>query len=321
MPNSKSVSFVIPVYNEAESLAILVGEIHKAAADLALDHEILFVNDGSTDESVAVIRGIMDQDDRVGFLNFRRNFGKAAALAAGFRHAEGDYIVTMDGDLQDDPAELGKLLAKLDDGADCVSGWKENRLDPVDKTLPSKIFNFVVGRVSGVKLHDMNCGYKAYKREAVEDLSLYGEFHRFIPVLLHWQGFKVDEVAVNHRERQFGHSKYGLSRLIKGMFDLFTIVLTTRFSVRPLHIFGLAGMALGLIGGLILSYLSALWFMGLGPIGNRPLLFLGLLCVMVGVNIFGIGLLAEFIQHMAAEGRTPYRLRETIPPRHGVGRD
>ena len=219
----------------------------------------------------------------------------------------------MDGDLQDNPYELKKMLEALKD-ADCVSGWKVRRLDPIDKTLPSKIFNYTVGKVSGIKLNDFNCGYKAYRAEAVKDLDLYGEMHRFIPVLLHWKGFKVTEMGVEHRARKFGSSKYGLSRIIKGFFDLMTVVLTTRFRSRPLHIFGSMGLALSLLGLLILAYLTVLWFVGAGPIGSRPLLFFGIMLVLLGGNIIGIGLVAEFVQNATARNQPAYYVREFHKP-------
>lgn len=313
MQDSDLISFVIPVFNEEESLPELVREILEVCETNSWRSEILFVNDGSTDTSAQVIKALRDQHPEIGLIDFRRNFGKAAALNAGFRAAQGDYVVTMDGDLQDNPYELPKMLAALDN-ADCVSGWKVRRLDPIDKTLPSKLFNATVSKVSGIRLQDFNCGFKAYRAEAVKGLDLYGELHRFVPVLLHWQGFRVAELGVEHRARKFGRSKYGMSRLVKGFFDLMTVVLTTRFRSRPLHIFGSVGLLVSLVGVALLTYLSVLWFLGLGPIGNRPLLFLGMLMVLLGGNIIGIGLVAEFIQHTATSGQTGYNIRDFAPP-------
>lgn len=313
MGEAVDVSFILPVYNEEESLEILVREISEVCAKEKLAHEMIFVNDGSTDGTVDVIRGLMEQHETIGLVDFRRNFGKAAALNAGFSRARGRTVVTMDGDLQDNPYELPKMLAALEK-ADCVSGWKVKRLDPVDKTLPSRVFNFVVGKLSGIKLHDFNCGYKAYRREAIEALDLYGEMHRFIPVLLHWQGFRIAEVGVDHRARQFGKSKYGVTRIVKGFFDLMTVVLMTRFRTRPLHIFGALGLLFGTIGFLMLAYLTVLWFMGLGPIGDRPLLLFGMLLMLLGGNLVGIGLLGELMRNAMAAREKPYVIRAFHAP-------
>lgn len=306
------LSIVVPLFNEAESLGVLVGEIDAAAALIGASHEIIFVNDGSTDGSQAALTAIAQARPNVRLIEFRRNFGKAAALDAGFRAASGDVVFTMDADLQDDPAEMAKFLARLDEGFDVVSGWKQRRQDPLDKTAPSKIFNAVVSRVSGVRLNDFNCGFKAYRAEALDDLALYGELHRFIPVLLHWRGFRIGEVAVNHRARRFGRSKFGASRLFKGALDLATVILNTRYQTRPLHVFGLAGAVLGACGFLILSYLTVLWFAGAGPIGDRPLFFLGILLAVSSLQFFTVGLLGEFIQRQASGGRPQWTVRSTV---------
>ena len=306
------LSIVVPVFNEAESLEPLLAEIDAAAAGIGAPYEIIFVNDGSTDGTQSVLTGLAALRPNVRLIEFRRNFGKAAALDAGFRAACGDIVFTMDADLQDDPAEMAKFLARLDEGYDVVSGWKQHRLDPLDKTAPSKIFNAVVSSVSGVRLNDFNCGFKAYRAEALDDLSLYGELHRFIPVLLHWRGFRIGEVAVNHRARRFGRSKFGAGRLFKGALDLATVVLNTRYRTRPLHVFGLAGAMLGGCGFLILSYLTVLWFAGAGPIGDRPLFFLGILLAVTSLQFFTVGLLGEFIQRQASGGRPAWTVRSTL---------
>jgi glycosyltransferase involved in cell wall biosynthesis len=305
------LSIVVPVFNEADSLLPLLAEIDAAAAGLGAPYEVIFVDDGSTDGSTATLARIARSRPDVRVIEFRRNFGKAAALDAGFRAAAGDVVFTLDADLQDDPAEFAAFLAKLAEGYDVVSGWKHRRLDPLDKTAPSKVFNWVVGRVSGVRLNDFNCGFKAYRAEALEDLTLYGELHRFIPVLLHWRGFRVGEVPVNHRARRFGKSKFGASRLFKGALDLATVILNTRYQTRPLHVFGLAGTLLGASGFLILSYLTVLWFAGAGPIGDRPLFFLGILLAVSSLQFFTVGLLAEFIQRQASGGRPVWTVRST----------
>ena len=218
----------------------------------------------------------------------------------------------MDADLQDDPQEIPSFIAKLEEGYDVVSGWKRVRNDPVNKTLPSRVFNMVVSRLSGIRLNDFNCGFKAYRAEALEGLSLYGELHRFIPVLLHWRGYRIGEIPVNHHARQFGQSKYGLNRLLKGGLDLLGVMLNTRFATRPLHVFGAAGALFGLAGTLVLAYLSLLWIAGYGPIGDRPLLLLGMLLVMTSFQFLTIGLLGEFIQRQGAGYQQPYAIKSTL---------
>ncbi len=294
------VSAIIPVYNEADSLAPLHAEIAAAMVRLGGSHEVIFVDDGSSDGSAAALALLAVAHPNVRVIEFRRNFGKAAALDAGFRAASGEIVVTMDADGQDDPAEIPRFLAKLSEGYDVVSGWKKRRLDPIGKRAPSKLFNAVVSRLCGLRLNDFNCGFKAYRAEALADLRLYGELHRFIPVILHWRGFKVGEIAVNHRARVFGRSKYGLGRFFKGGLDLLTIIVNTRYRSRPLHIFGGAGALVGAAGFAILLYLTVLWMLGEGPIGNRPLLFLGILLATTSLQFFTIGLLGEFIQNQHA---------------------
>ncbi|MEO0982230.1 MAG: glycosyltransferase family 2 protein [Pseudomonadota bacterium] len=310
LAETATISVVVPVYNERESLAALWSEIDAVLGARAPWFEVIFVDDGSTDGSLDVLRGLhAGHPDKIRIIEFRRNFGKAAGLDAGFRQARGDVVFTMDADLQDDPAEIPRFLVKLDEGFDLVSGWKEVRHDPLGKTLPSRVFNTVVSKVGGLMLNDFNCGFKAYRRGAVETLDLYGELHRFVPVLLHWKGFRVGEIAVNHRARKFGQSKYGFGRLFKGALDLMGVVLNTRFASRPLHVFGGVGIAMGATGFAILAYLTALWFMGLGPIGDRPLLLLGMLLVMSSLQFFTIGMLGEFVQRQNARARPGYLIR------------
>ncbi|MEL6474409.1 MAG: glycosyltransferase family 2 protein [Pseudomonadota bacterium] len=311
----RALSIVVPVFNEEESLEQLFQEITAATTPVCDRLQVIFVDDGSSDGSVALLRSMAETHPDITLIEFRRNFGKAAALDAGFRAATGDVVFTMDADLQDDPAEIPDFLNMIDEGYEVVSGWKQVRHDPLGKTLPSKVFNAVVSRMSGIHLNDFNCGFKAYTREALQGLNLYGELHRFIPVLLHWQGFKVGEKVVNHRPRQFGHSKYGFERLFKGALDLFGVVLNTRYATRPLHVFGLMGAVLGVAGMAILSYLTVLWFVGAGPIGNRPLLFLGMLMVMSSLQFLTVGLLGEFIQRQNASGERRYVIRQTTAPR------
>ena len=306
------VSIVVPVLNEEDSVDQLHREILDVFAKIDCDVEIIFVDDGSTDTTPACLAALCAAHETVRLISFRRNFGKAAALDAGFSVARGDVVFTMDADLQDDPAEIPRFLEAIESGYDVVSGWKHKRNDPLDKTLPSKLFNGVVARVSGVKLHDFNCGFKAYRAEALEGLRLYGELHRFIPVLLHWKGFRIGEIPVNHRARQFGKSKYGMGRLFKGALDFLGVMLNTRYATRPLHVFGGAAFLFGGAGFAILAYLSVLWFAGAGPIGDRPLLLLGILMVMTSFQFVTIGLLGEFIQHQGAGRQQRYQIRETM---------
>jgi len=299
--NPRLISIIVPAYNEADSLTCLVAELQTVLQPMTCDYEVIFVDDGSDDDTAHILTHLAKEDAHIRIIEFRRNFGKAAALDAGFEVARGDVIFTMDADLQDDPAEIPNFLAKLNQGYDVVSGWKHVRQDPINKTLPSKVFNSVVSRLSGVRLNDFNCGFKAYRVEATKSLSLYGELHRFIPVLLHWDGFHVGEVAVNHRARQHGVSKYGVGRLFKGALDFLGVLLNTRFATRPLHVFGGAGIVFGGFGAMALTYLSFLWMIGAGPIGSRPLLFFGMLMVMTGFQFLTIGLLGEFIQRQRAQ--------------------
>ncbi len=303
------ISIIIPAYNEADSLSCLEGELRSVLQPMNCAYEIIFVDDGSEDDSARILSELADENPNISIIQFRRNFGKAAALDAGFRVARGEIVFTMDADLQDDPAEIPSFLEKLHEGYDIVSGWKHVRHDPIDKTLPSKLFNGVVSRLSGVRLNDFNCGFKAYRAAAIGGLSLYGELHRFIPVLLYWDGFRVGEIAVNHRPRKHGASKYGVGRLFKGALDFLGVMLNTRYATRPLHVFGGAGFIFGGIGAAALLYLSVLWLIGAGPIGNRPLLFFGMLMVMTGFQFVTIGLLGEFIQRQRTQAKRQYTIR------------
>ena len=292
-----AVSLVIPVHNEAESLPPLIEQCNASLAGAGVEsYEILVVDDGSRDGSWAVLEKLAaDPENHVHARRLRRNFGKAIALSVGFEQAVGSIVVTLDGDLQDDPAEIPRMLAKLDEGFDVVSGWKQNRQDPLGKTLPSRFFNYVTARLSGLRLHDFNCGFKAYRAEVTKSVQLYGELHRYIPVLADHQGFRVAEIAVKHHPRKFGTSKYGIERMLRGAIDLLTVIATTKYLSRPAHLFGGAGFCLSIVGFIQLAYLSVLWFTGNGPIGNRPLLTLGVLCMFTGVQLMCFGLLAELL--------------------------
>ena len=288
------ISVVVPVHDEELSVRPLFEEIQAALEPLERPWEVVYVDDGSTDGTFAALTRLHAQVDNVLIVRLRRNFGKAAALQAGFAQAAGDVVVTIDGDLQDDPAEIPRLLAKLDEGFDLVSGWKVRRRDPLTRRVPSKVFNGVTSAISGVRLHDMNCGLKAYRAEVVRGLRIYGELHRYIPVLAHYRGFRVAELPVNHRPREHGRSRYGVERYVRGFLDLLTVTFMGRYSHRPLHLFGGLGLLLGLAGTLILAYLAVLKVAG-EAIGHRPLLTLGVLLVVVGVQLVSLGLLSELI--------------------------
>jgi dolichol-phosphate mannosyltransferase len=287
------ISVVVPVHDEERSLEPLYDEL-RAALDPVGEWEAVFVDDGSTDGSFAALTRLNADAPNVKVVRLRRNFGKSAALAAGFRHAGGELVVTIDADLQDDPAEIPRLLAKLDEGFDLVSGWKTQRRDPLRRRIPSKVFNGVVGRVSGVRLHDLNCGLKAYRAEVIRNLRVYGELHRFLPVLAHDRGYRVAELPVNHRPREHGRSRYGMERYLRGFLDFLTVWFMGRYRHRPLHLFGTLGLAMSAIGTAVLVYLTVLKLSG-EAIGHRPLLTLGVLLVVVGLQFFSLGLLSELI--------------------------
>jgi glycosyltransferase involved in cell wall biosynthesis len=288
------ISIVVPVHNEEENVGPLLAELAGVLQPTAQAWEVIFVDDGSTDATFAALTRLHAAHGNVRVVRLRRNFGKAAALAAGFAEVTGDVVVTIDGDLQDDPAEIPRLLAKLDEGFDLVSGWKTKRQDPWSRRIPSKLFNRVAGLVSGIRLHDMNCGLKAYRPEVVRGLRLYGELHRYIPVIAHYRGFRVAELPVNHRARAHGRSRYGVERYLRGFLDLLTVTFMGRYRNRPLHLFG--GLGLVLLGGgtAVLAYLTVLKIGG-SSIGQRPLLMLGVLLIVVGMQFLSLGLLSELI--------------------------
>ncbi|MBM3996357.1 MAG: glycosyltransferase family 2 protein [Planctomycetes bacterium] len=310
------ISIVIPVFNEQESLALLHGELVRTAQAASLQVEILFIDDGSTDGSWDVIRGLAEQHPDVHGIRFRRNFGKAAALSAGFAAARGDVIITLDADLQDDPAEIPRFLAKLNEGYDVVSGWKENRLDPWHKVWPSWIFNAMVSWLTGVYLHDHNCGMKCYRAEVFREIRLYGELHRFIPVLAEARGFKVTEITINHRERQFGYSKYGVRRFVKGFLDLLTVKFLTGFGQRPQHLLGSIGLFSFLGGNLAMLYLAITWLLRLyddkwfPPLHERPLLTYAVAALLLGAQMMSIGFLAELMTAYLSKDQESYSVKE-----------
>ena len=313
-PTISSLSVVVPCYNEEGNLPELHQRLSRVLGSLALPYEILIVDDGSTDGTWLTIRALHEADGHVRAIRHRRNFGKAEALANGFAVARGDVVLTMDGDLQDDPDELPRFLLKLEEGYDLVSGWKQRRQDPLGKTAPSRIFNWTVRRVSGVPLHDFNCGYKAYRQEVTQALRLYGELHRFTPVLAAGEGFRIAELPVRHHARKWGRSKYGWSRLVNGFLDLLTVTFLTQYRQRPMHLFGLPGLVALAVGVLIGVFLSLEKLILGNDIGTRPLLLLSVLLVLIGAQFFGLGLLGEFLAHGSNKPRNELRplVRQTL---------
>lgn len=291
------LSVVVPAMNEAGNVSALHEAIVAVLEPADMAFELIFVDDGSTDGTWEAIVALAERDARVVGLRHRRNFGKARGLATGFAAAAGELVLTMDADLQDDPAEITRFLDKLDDGYDLVSGWKQRRQDPLGKTLPSRVFNATVRLVSGVPLHDFNCGFKIYRRDVLQNIRLYGELHRFTPVLAHAEGFRVGELPVRHHPRRWGTSKYGWSRLVKGFLDLLTVTFLTEYRQRPMHVLGVPGLAALATGGVLGLWLTAEKVLTGASIGNRPLLLLAVLLVVVGVQFFGLGLLGELLVH------------------------
>lgn len=294
-PPWMDITVVIPLFNEEGSLKELHQQLRATFGRMNVRYELLFVDDGSTDRSFQVLRDLKRIDKHVKIIRFRRNYGKSAALSVGFEKALGNIIVTMDADLQDDPAEIPALKRKIDEGFDLVSGWKRIRRDPLSKTIPSRFFNFVTALLTGIKIHDFNCGLKAYKRDVIKSITVYGELHRYLPVLAHWEGFRIGEIPVQHRARKYGKTKFGLGRFWKGFLDLLTALFTTRYFRRPLHLFGFWGIIAVVAGLLIDGWLAVEWFLGRTSLSNRPLLFGGFMLVTVGIQFISIGLLGEMI--------------------------
>lgn len=295
----RKISLIVPAYNEEESIGQLYKEIVENV-DVLKDkknitaYEIWFINDGSNDGTEQVISALCDQDENVHMISFRRNFGKSPALQAAFRHVTGDVVFTMDADLQDDPSEFLNMIKKLDEGYDLVVGWKINRLDPAEKRLPSKLFNWVTSKLSGVELHDFDCGFKCFRKSVVDSLDLYGELHRYVPVLAHRKGFRITEITVNHRKREHGKSKYGVERYMRGLLDSLTTTFLLRYHDRPMYFFGRFGVITGGMGGVICVIMAILRLLG-ETIGTRPLLTLGVLLVIVGFQSISIGFVCNLL--------------------------
>jgi glycosyltransferase involved in cell wall biosynthesis len=320
------LSLIIPLLNEADNLLPLYERLATSLEQVGQPYEIIFIDDGSTDASPAILEDLFRRDPaHMRVIQFRCNFGKTAALNAGFAHARGQVIITMDADLQDDPAEIPAMLAKLDEGYDLVTAWRFNRQDPLDKTLPSRIFNFVVSRVTGVRLHDFNCGFKVYRRTVTDSVKLYGELHRFIPVLAYQHGFRIAELPVQHHPRRAGVSKYGAGRLLKGFLDFGIVLFLTTYLKRPLHLFGTVGLAVFGAGSLINLYLAFLWLLrevggvaGIAPIGTRPLLIVGVLAMIMGIQLISIGLLGEMLRYFTYRPAEEYAIHRVLEETHVV---
>jgi glycosyltransferase involved in cell wall biosynthesis len=306
------ISVIIPVLDEAETVGELARQIADVLDRLGRSFEILFVDDGSGDGTPARVRDARARDPRVKLVRLRRNFGKAAALSAGFDHSQGRIIVTMDGDLQDDPEEIPRFLELLEEkDLDLVSGWKRRRMDPASKRLPSRLFNWATRRLAQVDLHDFNCGFKAYRREVLAEIAVYGELHRYIPVLASRRGFAIGEIEVQHHPRRHGVSKYGWDRLYKGLLDLITVLFITRYTRRPLHLFGSFGLLFLVAGFLIDAYLAVAWVYG-ADLSDRPLLLLGVLLILLGIQVLTTGLIGEMITFKNFRRRDSYSIKEWL---------
>jgi glycosyltransferase involved in cell wall biosynthesis len=318
--NSELISIVVPVLNESESLEELGKALLAVADSERFNVEIIFVDDGSADGSWHKIRTLASADARIHGIRFRRNFGKAAALAAGFDAALGQIVLQLDGDLQDDPTEIPRFLAKLAEGFDVVNGWKRVRKDPWHKVWPSRVFNWLVSGMTGLKLRDHNCGFKGFRAVVVKELPVYGELHRFIPVMAHARGYRVAELPVEHHPRRYGRSKYRFHRFVKGFLDLLTVVFLTVFGERPLHLLGGIGLPAFLLGAAGLCYLGVCWVLarfhvhGFGPIGARPLLVYSVACLIIGFQMLSVGFLGELVASQNVRNEHKYTIAECTPP-------
>jgi glycosyltransferase involved in cell wall biosynthesis len=306
------ISVIVPLLNEEDTVGQLCEALVEVITPLTPEFELIFVDDGSTDRSVERLRDKVSADARVKVIRLRGNFGKSAALAAGFDAVRGRIVFTMDADLQDDPAEIPRFLEKLDEGYDLVNGYKHNRRDPWSKVIPSRVFNRLVSLVSGVHIKDVNCGFKAYRREVLEEIKVYGEMHRLIPVLAHWRRFKIAEIEVRHHPRRHGRSHYGISRMYRGLFDALTVTFLLHFGTRPSHFIGIGAAMSGFLGFAICLYMTYLWLMNQGPIGDRPLLLLGILSILVSGQLVAMGLLSELITWTSRLSERPYGISAVL---------
>jgi glycosyltransferase involved in cell wall biosynthesis len=304
-----NISYVIPLFNEEESIRTLYGEIMQS--NPFTDYEVIFIDDGSRDHSYELLSELAARDEKVKLIRFRRNFGKSAALQVGFKLAQGEYVFTLDADLQDDPREIPNFIKKLEEGFDLVSGWKKKRHDPLYKTLPSRLFNFITSRTFRLYLKDFNCGYKLYRRSVVKEITLYGEMHRYIPVLANALGYRIGEIPVNHRSRKFGKSKFGMERYLRGFFDLLTVKMVTQYIKSPLYLFGRTGIISALSGILLTGYLAGMKIFYGHPLSNRPLLFLGILLILAGLQFFSMGLISELIINRSQNFTTHISIKES----------
>ncbi len=309
LASAPELSIVLPVHDERGSLPEMYRQLTETLEGMGRPYELVFVNDGSRDGSGALLDELADADPRVWVIHFRKNFGKSPALAAAFDRVRGEIVLTLDADLQDDPSFIPEFVRRIEDGADLVSGWKQKRHDPLGKTLPSRFFNFVVRRLSGVPLRDFNCGFKAYRIGCIRELNVYGGLHRFLPVLASERGFRIEELVVKHRARQHGVSKFGARRLLHGFLDLLTVLLVTRYRTRPLHFFGIPGILFGVSGLSILTYMTVLWWFAV-PIGTRPLLTLGVLLTLGSMIMLGLGLLGELLVRTTIRPHEVFSIRE-----------
>lgn len=316
--NYPQLSIVLPLLNEEGNLRLLHQKLTEVLTALGQPYEIIFINDGSTDRSPQILTELFEVDPAVQVIHFQRNFGKTAGLTAGFRHSRGEIIITLDADLQDDPAEIPAMLGKLAEGYDLVAAWRYHRQDHIDKTWPSRLFNWAVSTFSGLHLHDFNCGFKVYRRIVTQQIPLYSDFHRFIPVLAAGQGFRVTELPVQHHPRHTGVSKYGAGRTIRGLLDFITVLFLTTYLKHPLRLFGLGGLVMFGLGGLIELYLALEWMqraLGLAqvePIGTRPLFTVGILAMILGIQLFSTGLLGEMIRYFTFRPEQEYIIKEIL---------
>lgn len=305
-----SISVVVPLYNEEKNVLLFYDSLKAVLSNMKNDHEIIFVDDGSKDRTFFYSNELHKKDKKVKVIQFQKNYGKAAALSAGFEEAKGDIIITMDGDLQDDPIEIPRFVAELEKGYGLVSGWKKKREDPFGKRFFSKLFNALAAAVTGVKIHDFNCGFKAYKAKAAKALNIYGELHRYIPALVYWNGYKVGEIAVRHHARKYGKSKYGVSRLFKGFFDLITVKFLTGYKKKPMHLFGLIGFLLSLLG--LITMIKVMWdrYFTTPPLSlDRPLLMMSVFTIMVAMQFISLGLIGELISSSTKE---EYKIKKKL---------